>query len=182
MVGLVRTAATFGSSNSSRILARRRAHCSRSPACWASSNTAFAYRLAAAVATRDLLNSPVDELFVLAIVERFADHLFRSHDHQSGQFVTRRLKRTLAFNLDLFPSRLGDPSRLLLGLLLGVLPRLLGGSVGSIDDLLRGLARVLQFSLGFLETRLRVRLRMLRPALLPGERWCSVRRDLSRLV
>src|SRR5437899_12266902 len=90
MVGLVRTAATFGSSNSSRILARRRAHCSRSPSCWASSNTARAYRLAAAVATRDLLDRPLDQLPVLGIVERFADDLLGGGDHNLDEMGSYR--------------------------------------------------------------------------------------------
>src|SRR6202521_2562985 len=54
MVGLVSTPATWGSDSSARTLVRRLAHSSTFRSSSASWKTAFAYRLAAAVATRDL--------------------------------------------------------------------------------------------------------------------------------
>src|SRR5450759_426739 len=73
IVGFVSTAATAGSDSRSRIVANRWVHSSTLPSSVASSNTARAYRLAAAVATGHLGYRPLDELLVLCIVERLAN-------------------------------------------------------------------------------------------------------------
>src|SRR2546430_14273882 len=147
MVGLVRTAATFGSSNSSRILARRRAHCSRSPSCWASSNTARAYRLAAAVATRDLLDRPLDQLPVLGIVERFADDLLGGGDDELRDLGPHRADGLVSLGFDLLARALDRALGLLVRLLPQLLPELLGRLRSAIDHALRGPPRIVELGL-----------------------------------
>src|SRR5258708_10912121 len=106
IVGLVSTAATSGSKNDSRIDARRRPHSATWFSCTASSNTAFAYLLAAAVATRHLLNRLVDEPPVLVVVQRLADDLFGGRHDKSRDLVAHRLYRPLPLGLDLLAPRL----------------------------------------------------------------------------
>src|SRR5437899_177936 len=82
IVGLLSTVASFGSANSSRISVRRRSQASMLPSCCASSNTAFAYRLAATVGTRNLLDRPLDQLPVLGLIEGLADDLLGGGDNE----------------------------------------------------------------------------------------------------
>src|SRR5438874_7254683 len=134
IVGLRKTAATSGSSNSSVTLASRRDHASISPAGWASSKMAFAYRLAAAVATRHFLDRALDQLLVLGSVERLPDHFLRRRNHQAGDLVARRLDRTLALGLDITSGALDEALVLGFGLLAELLPELLAGAVRPLDD------------------------------------------------
>src|SRR5579864_8122604 len=143
-VGLESTAATSGSVSRSRASARRPCHSSIWPSCWASSNTARAYRLAAAVATRNLLDRLLDQALLLPGVERLADHLLRRGDHHAGHLGADRLDGLFALGLDLLAGGLGQALRIRLGLLPHLLPHLLRRPVGARHDLLRRTARVLQ--------------------------------------
>src|SRR5467141_3772499 len=153
IVGLLSTAATFGSANSSAISARRRLHSSSLPSCWASSNTAFAYRLALAVATRNFLNRPLDQLPMLGLIECLADDFLGGGDDQCRHLAPGRLERTLTLGLDVFSSRLGNASCVLFGFLPHVLPQLLTRFVRRVDDLLCRLPRFLELGLRFFQPR-----------------------------
>src|SRR6266566_3829113 len=124
MVGLTRTAATSGSAMTSRITVSWRRHSSTCPSSEASSKIAFAYRLAAAVATRDLLYGLFDQALVLGQIQRLAD---------------------------LFPGRFEKPTGLVLGLLLQLLAELLCRLACGIDDALGRLSSVVQLGFGFFE-------------------------------
>src|SRR5450756_23206 len=154
IVGLVSTAATSGSDSSSRTLAKRRPHSGTWPSCSASSKTAFAYRLAAAVATRNLTYSPVDQLPVLVIVERLADNLLRRRHDQVRHLAPHRLDRALPLGLDLFACGLDSSLRLVFSLLLELLAQLLTRLRCGVDHALGGLARVGQLRLGFVQPSL----------------------------
>src|SRR2546427_5740293 len=123
-------------------LASRRDHASISPAGWASSKMAFAYRLAAPVATGNLLDGTLDQLLVLGSVKRFPDHLFGRRDHQAGNLVACRLDRTLALGVDIACGALDDALVFGVGLLPELVPELLAGAVRPFDD---GLGRAPRF-------------------------------------
>src|SRR5258708_5364078 len=125
IVGLVSTAATSGSKNDSRIDPRRRPHSSTWFSCTASSKTAFAFLLAAAVATRHLLNRLVDEPPVLVVVQRLADDLFGGRHDKARDLVAHGLYRPLPLGLALLARRLDRSLRLLFGLLLQLMAQLL---------------------------------------------------------
>src|ERR1700716_4340767 len=117
IVGLVRTCATSGSDSTSRTCARRRPHSSTWPSPSASSKTALAYRLAAAVATHNLPDRLVDQLSVLVVVERLADDLFRRGHDQACDLVADRAHRLVPLRLDLLARGLDGALRLLFGFL-----------------------------------------------------------------
>src|SRR6202521_4673353 len=144
MVGLVSTDAISGSERSSRTEAMRRLHSSTWPSPSASSKTAFAYLLAAAVATRHLRYRAVDQLPVLGVVERLADDLLGGGHDKIRNFAAHRLDRTLALGLDLFLGGLDCSLRLLFCFLLELLTELLTRLGRSVDHALGGLARVFQ--------------------------------------
>src|SRR5205823_6922194 len=91
IVGLLSTAATSGSANSSRILTRRCDHASTSPSCCASSKIARAYRLAAAVATGDLLDRTLDQPSVLGLIQGLADDFLGRSNHKPRDLILGRL-------------------------------------------------------------------------------------------
>src|SRR5712692_4211733 len=144
MVGLVNTAATSGSANSSRTRWSRCAHSSTLPSSRAISKTAFAYRLAAAVATRDLLDRTLDQLLMPGSVKGFADDFFGGCHNQGGDLSASGLQRAFTLRLDFSSGRLRDAFGILFGLFSHVLAHLLTGLVCRVDDLLRGLAGLLE--------------------------------------
>src|SRR6266566_4246236 len=154
IVGLVSTRATSGSDITSRTCARRWPHSSTLPSSLASSKIAFAYLLAAAVATRNLHDRLVDQLPVPVIVERLADDLFGRGDHQVCDLAAYRTHRLIPLGFDLLTCRLDRPLRFLFGFLPHLLPKLLRRLRGGVDHTLRGLAGVGQLLLGFLQTLL----------------------------
>src|SRR6267378_6219884 len=125
MVGLVSARATSGSDNTALTWPRRRLHSPTWPSLSASSNTALAYRLAAAVATRHLLDGLVDQLAVLRVVERLADDLFRGGNHQVGDLAANRTHRLVPLGFDLFARSLDRALGLLFRFLPHLLPKLL---------------------------------------------------------
>src|SRR6267378_2000407 len=151
MVGLTSTASTTGSPTRSRIALRCRCHSSMRPSSVASSNTALAYRLAAAVATRNLLDGSLDQLLVLRRIKRLADDLLCGGHHQPRDLCLHRLDGFEALGLDLFPRGFEETPGLVLSLLLELLPELLRRFVCCLNDALCGLSRVVQLGLGFLE-------------------------------
>src|SRR4029077_19250248 len=116
-VGFRSTCATPGSPMSSVIATRWRRHSSTRPSSRASSKTALAYLLAAAVATRNLLNGLVDELLVLGQVERPADALLGSGHDQARHLAAHRLDRLHPVRLNFLARRLDQPLGLLFSLL-----------------------------------------------------------------
>src|SRR5713226_8671689 len=170
MVGLVNTDATCGSDINWRTAASRRPHSSTLRSCSASSKTAFAYRLAAAVATRHLRYRPVDKLLVLGVVERLADDLLGGGHDKVRNFAAHRLDRTLALGLDLFLCGIDGSLRLLFCFLLELLTELLTRLCGSVDHALGRLARVFQLRLGLFQTLLRFGSRELGLFQLPRDR------------
>src|SRR5438093_2826632 len=135
-----------------------------SPSCCASSKTALAYLLAAAVGTRHLLNRVLDQPPVFRIVEPLADDLFGRVHHERRHLCPHRLDRLLALRVDFLACRLGDAPRLFLCLLPQVLTGLLARPVGRIDQILSRLARVVELRLRLLQPRLGI---CLRPFCLP---------------
>src|SRR6266581_5175248 len=156
MVGLVSTAASFGSDISPCSASSRPLHSSTRPSSDASSKAALAYRLPTAVATRNLLDRLIDQLLVPGHVKRLADDLLSGGDDEARDLVPHRSDRALAFGLDLFSSGFEGALRLLLGLLPELLPELLSRLVRGVDNALRGLARVRQLHLSFFKLRLRL--------------------------
>src|SRR5467141_529915 len=122
------------------------------PSWTASSNTAVAYRLAAAVATRHLLDRLVDQLLVLRGVEGLADHLLGCGDDEAGNFAAHCLHCFQSLGLDLLASRFEQTSRLVLGLPLQLLAELLRRLTGGVNDALGRLSRFVQLRLGFFES------------------------------
>src|SRR6266568_2077221 len=151
MVGLTRTAATSGSAMTSRITVSWRRHSSTCPSSEASSKIAFAYRLAAAVATRDLLYGLFDQALVLGQIQRLADHFLRRRHDQAGDLRFHGLDRLEAIGFDLLPGRFEKPTGLVLGLLLQLLAELLCRLACGIDDALGRLSSVVQLGFGFFE-------------------------------
>src|SRR5579864_5849756 len=140
MVGLVTTTATSSLDSKSRTSAMRRPHSATSPSCRASSNTALAYRLAAAVATRNLRYRPVDELALLVIVKRLADYLLGRRHDQLCYLLTYGAHGLFPLRSYLLAGCFNGPPRFLLRLLPQLLAQLLAGLVRRVDDALRSLA------------------------------------------
>src|ERR1700694_4938222 len=150
MLGLLSTAATPGSANSSRILAMRCPHSSRSPSSWASSNTARAYRLAAAVATSDLLDGSLDQASMLRVVKRLADHLLRRGDDEVRDLGAHGADGLVSLGLDLLP-RVLDAALGFFALVPHLLAERLRRLGGRVEDALRGLAGVVELGGRLLE-------------------------------
>src|SRR5580700_773722 len=140
----------------------RRLHSSTLPCVSASSKTAFAYLLAAAVATRHLRYRPLDQLPVLSVVERLANHLLGGRHDKVRHFAAHRLDRPLALGLDLLLGGLDRSLRLVFRLLLELLAKLLGGLGGSVDDALGGHAGVFQLRRRLFQTLFRIGARLFR--------------------
>src|SRR5216683_7073105 len=152
IVGFVKTCSTVGSLMRSLSAASCRCHSATRPSSEASSNTASAYRLAAAVATRNLLDGPVDQLLVFGQVERLADDLFCGRDDQSRHLAPNRLDRLQPLGIDLLERGLADPPGLVLCFLLELLSDLFGGLGSGVDHGLRRAARLVQLRLRFLQS------------------------------
>src|SRR5260370_24175265 len=181
IVGLVSMAATSGSENDSRIEVRRRPQSSTWRSCSASSKTAFAYRLAAAVATGHLLDRLVDKLSVLGVIQRLAYDLLGCGHDQVRDFAAYGLHGALTLGLNVFPCGLDGPLRLLLGLLLQLLTQLLSRLRGGVDHALSRFAGVLQPGGGIFQALLRLDTRLLRFFQLLRDRQLTGDRKSTRL-
>src|SRR5579859_4434190 len=170
IVGFARTSATSGFDMSSPSAASCSCHSSTRFSSVASSKTARAYLLAAAVATRHLRDRPLDQLLVLLVVERLTDDLLRRLDHEPGDLGADRLDGLVALRLDLLGRRLADALRLLFGLGLQLGAQLLRRLAGRVDHALRGLARVLELRPCLFELLLSLGARLLRLPQLLGDR------------
>src|SRR2546427_7542508 len=108
---------------------------------------------AAVVATRNLLDSSVDQAAVLGFVQSLADHLLRGRDDEPGDLVARSLQGALALDLDVAACAVHDPLVFKVGFLPQVGAQLFPRAIRAFDHGVGGLARPAPLAVGPLQPR-----------------------------